>query len=257
MFAEPQRHRDTEKAQSHPPTSQTRRHEGTKTSQSPPTHPVETADHADRRRCVHTDLLCGARFRPSDGGAFRVTSSGETPWPSNGHGITGSGNRLESELSCRFPDPVVCALAERRSRHFSSSFNGWVRHAPSPKHAREERQNRRAKGALAGEKTGDDGCLYPESSGFSPAAGDHSIACRSAANKRDRLSRSAFASLRLCVFAPLRSLRFVVGRVDLRYLRDLRANWVGGWIEHPASSIQYRVGGWSWCLGGSKTTQHS
>jgi hypothetical protein len=125
---------------------------------------------------------------------------------------------------------------------------------------------------LAGEKTGDDGCLYPESSGFSPAAGDHSIACRSAANKRDRLSRSAFASLRLCVFAPLRSLRFVVGRVDLRYLRDLRANWVGGWIEHPASSIQYRVGGWiehpassiqyrvggwSWCLGGSKTTQHS
>jgi len=37
-------------------------------------------------------------------------------------------------------------------------------------------QNRRAPGTSAGEKTGGDGCLHPESSVFSPATGDP-IAC--------------------------------------------------------------------------------
>ena len=37
----------------------------------------------------------------------------------------------------------------------------------------EERQNRRASGTTAGEKTDSDGFLHPESSGFSPATGDY------------------------------------------------------------------------------------
>jgi hypothetical protein len=53
----------------------------------------------------------------------RVSLRGETPWPSDGHGATGPGNSIESELSCRFPGPVTCALEERRCRLFSSSFN--------------------------------------------------------------------------------------------------------------------------------------
>jgi len=45
-------------------------------------------------------------------------------------GTTGSGNRFDSELSCRFPDPVACALEERRPRHPSSSFNSLERLTP-------------------------------------------------------------------------------------------------------------------------------
>ena len=71
---------------------------------------------------------------------------------------------------------------------------------PLPKIDREERQNRRALGTSAGEKTGGDGCLHPESSGFSPVT-DDPIACRSAGKKRKRPSNSVTASLRLCAFA--------------------------------------------------------
>jgi hypothetical protein len=141
------------------------------------------------------------------------------------------------------------ALQKRKPRHISSLFNRWERHAPSLINKGEERQNRRALGTSAGEKTGDDGCLYPESSGFSPAAGD-SIACRSAAKKRDRVSCSATAPLRLCVFAgwrggwALRSLRFLGGWVALRLCGSapLRSFWCSPLV--------------SWCLGGPKTTRH-
>jgi hypothetical protein len=49
---------------------------------------------------------------------------------------------------------------------------------------KQERQNRRAKGTSAGEKRSDDESSLSEFASFSPAAGDHSIACRSAAKKR-------------------------------------------------------------------------
>jgi hypothetical protein len=270
--------------QAHPPTSQTRRHEGTKKSQSPPTHPIETADHTDERRYFRSVLdhpapstslfpppaqkrrgaetqrrrgalagfLCVARSRPSSDGMHHSTSFGETPWPtSGGHGATGSGNRFESELSCRFPDPVACALEERGPRHLSSSFNSWEGYASLP-HKKEERQNRRATGTLAGEKTDSNGCLHPESSGFSPATGDQQIACRSAFNKRDRISSSVPASLRLCVFAgrvvgrALRSLRFKNGRVGALRLcvsAPLRFSWCRPLV--------------SWCLGGFSFPQPS
>jgi len=125
----PKNHRDTGETQRviFDP-SQTRRHkEITK-----PAHPTETADHADRRRWGHATFLCVARSRPSEYRNHHSTSFDETPWPSDdGLGTTGPENRFESELSCRFPDPVVCALEERRSRHSSSSFNRREGHAPA------------------------------------------------------------------------------------------------------------------------------
>jgi hypothetical protein len=199
----PQRHRGTEIARRFfQIPSQPRRHKDTKKSQSPPTQKRRDAE-AQRRRGAFAGFLCVARSRPANDDAYRFKAFGETPWPSNGHGVTGSGNRLESELSCRFPDPVTCALAERRPRHLSSPFIGWKAHNPHYNNT-EERQNRRAYGASAGEKTGGDGCLHPESSGFSPATGDLLIACRSAGKKRKRPTDSVTAPLRLCAFAPLR-----------------------------------------------------
>ena len=156
MFVEPQRHEDTKNSQSRPPT-----------------HPVETADHADERRWDHATLLCAARSWPPDEDFYRSMSCGEAPWPSNGHGVAGPGNRLKSELSCRLPGPATCALEERKPRHLSSSFNRWEGCTSPTTRKRKERQNRRAQGTSAVEKTDSDGCLRPESSVFSTATGDY------------------------------------------------------------------------------------
>ena len=88
-----------------------------------------------------------------------------------------------------------------------------------------KRRNRRASGASAGGKRDDDGRSRPESTGFLPAGGDRMIADCSAVNLRHCRITSATISLRLCVFA---SLRF---------------SWCSPLV--------------SWCLGGSKTVQHS
>jgi len=115
----------------------------------------------------------------------------------------------------------------------------------------EKRQNRRSNGTSAGEKADCDERSRSEQTSFSPATGDQPIACRSAANQRDRISGSASASLRLCVFAgwadgwALRSLRFKNGQVRalrLRVSAPLRFSWCSPLV--------------SWCLGGSKTTQY-
>ena len=201
MFEEPQRHRDTEEAQSqdcpqitqiHPPTQKPRRHEDTKESQSPPTHPIETADHADkrkyhpptlqrggaeaqRRREDLTQLFRVARFRPSDG----RKPLGRDTAPNTSVHLGVPAQRL--------------ALEKRKPRHLSSSFNSWERFVP--------RQNRRAPGTSAGEKAGCDERSRSEQTGFSPTTGDHQIACRSTVKRRHRVSRSTTAPLRLCVFA--------------------------------------------------------
>jgi hypothetical protein len=110
------------------------------------------------------------------------------------------------------------ALCERRPRHSSSSFNSWEVHT-SPTHKREKRQNRRATGASADEKDGCNERSRSEQTVFSPATGDHPIACRSAVNKRDRLSGSASASLRF----------YGVGGWIWVYLCDQWAV-LGGWV---------------------------
>ena len=48
MLEQPQRHRDTEKTQSQPPTSQPRRHEDTKESQRPLDRPARSRPHCGR-----------------------------------------------------------------------------------------------------------------------------------------------------------------------------------------------------------------
>ena len=137
------------------------------------------------------------------------------------------------------------AFRERKPRHLSSSFNRWESHAPFPRYERGERQNRRAFGTAADENPANDTSSLLEAAGFSSVTGDP-IACRSAFNKRYHASDSAFASLRLCVFAgwavgwALRSLRFLGGRAALRLCVSL---WCPPLV--------------SWCLGGSKTIHHS
>jgi hypothetical protein len=136
-------------------------------------------------------------------------------------GIAGSKNRIECERSPRFSDPATCALEERRPRHPSSSFKRWEWSAPFPNNKREERQNRRASGTSAGEELDSDGCLDPEWSRFLPVTGD-SIACRSAANKRDHPSPSAFAPLRLCGFGRVGGICVICVICG--------QDWVGGWL---------------------------
>jgi hypothetical protein len=58
----------------------------------------------------------------------------------------------------------------------------WEGHVPSPLFERRQRQNRRAYGAAAGEKTGGDGCSHLKVPVFSPVTGDP-IACHSAFKK--------------------------------------------------------------------------
>jgi len=130
----------------------------------------------------------------------------------------------------------------RRPRRFSFLFNSWEKYT-SPPIREKVRQNRRAKGTSAGEKTGRNGCSHPERTGFLPVTGDHSIAGRSAVNKRDHISRSAFAPLRLCAFASLRS--FLGERTALRFCvsASLRFSWCS-----PLAS---------WCLGGFSFSQSS
>jgi hypothetical protein len=236
ILCEPQR---TQRAQSHPPAQKRRG--------------AETQRRRESCRRLHRM----ARSRPSNGGMYRLTSSGETSWPPNdGHGTTGSGNRVESKLSCWFPDPVACALEERRSRHLSFLFSSDGTHASPTPYVGEERQNRRASGTSDGEKVGWGERLRSEQTAFSPATGDHPIACRSAVNQRDRISGSATASLRLCVFASLRSFLFL-GWVRLRRLAASPGQ-VGALRLCGSAPLRYF---WcsplvSWCLGGSKTTRH-
>jgi len=156
LRAKPQRHRDTEFAQRHFLNSpQPRRHEDTKDSRSSPTRPVEDAE-AQRRRGNLAGFFCVVRC----------------PAVQRRPGIAGSGIRSENELLNRIPGPATCALEERRPRHLPSLFIGWERHAPSPEYEKEERQNRRASGTSAGEKTGCDERSCSEQTGFSPATGD-------------------------------------------------------------------------------------
>jgi hypothetical protein len=157
LWAKPQRHRGTEKAQSRPPTQEPRRHKDTKKSQSPPTQPPgfqRRGAEAQRRRGNLAGFFALARFRPSDGRKPLGLESA----PKTSFRIGFQAQRL--------------ALFKRKPRHLSSSFNKWERHAPSPKHGKEERQNRRATGTSAGEKWGVDGRSRPEASHFSPATGD-------------------------------------------------------------------------------------
>ena len=108
-----------------------------------------------------------------------------------------------------------------------------------------------------------DGCSHPEAAQFSPETGDL-IACGSAVNKRDRLSRSVSASLR-----SLRSLRFVgmdewiwVYLGDLWAVLDgrvLSAVFPGRGISAHLFDLSVKEGGWmdlvSWWFKSGRTSE--
>jgi len=159
-------------------------------------------DHTDKHRWDHTGLLRAARSRPLDGREPQ-----------------GRKSALKTSFRIGFPTQRL-AFLERKPRHPSSSFNRWEGHPSLP--TREEvRQNRRANSTSAGEKNGCDERLRSEQTDFSPVTGDP-IACRSGESPRSHDANSAITPWCLggCD---------VGGRVDLRYLRDLRANRAGGW----------------------------
>jgi len=95
-------------------------------------------DHTDKPRWAHTTLFCPARARPYI------------------HGRAPLGRVVVPNASACHGNPTQRpALRERRPRQSSSSFNSWEVHI-SPTYRRQERQNRRASGTSAGEKTGCD-----------------------------------------------------------------------------------------------------
>ena len=184
MF-EPQRHRGTEKTQSHSPTSQTRRHEGTKTSQWPPTDPpIQPTDHTDEHRCLHSRLNHAARS-----------------WPPNG-GQGPLGRATAPIASDRRGSPAQRpALSERKPRHSSFPSVGW-KVTPLP-NRNEGRRNRRAPSASAGGAFGRDKRSRLERTNVPPVVGDRTIAASSAVNLRHCRITSATnpSCLRVFVFA--------------------------------------------------------
>ena len=161
--SQPPRHKDTKKSPSHPPTQEKPQitqidAESIASWIAPPLSPTASSIPATNKahrspRWAHTALLCVARFRPS-----------------NGREPLGRESDTKAGFRSGFPTQRL-AFQERKPRHLSSSFNDWKAHTLHYNNI-EERQNRSAKGTSAGEKTGGDGCLHPESSGFSPATGD-------------------------------------------------------------------------------------
>jgi hypothetical protein len=178
---------------------------------------------------------------------------GETSWPSNGHGTTGSGNRLESELSCRFPDPVVCALAEHRSRLISSSFNRWEGHTPFPqmKKKRGRTDALRARRPVRRQAATNARVRRRLASHRRQAIPDRLSFCRQEAGSPLRISNQLFASLRLCVGGGAGGSAFSwVGGGICVYLCDLWALRMAGCICVYLRYLRFdRAGGWARRLG--------
>ena len=211
--------------QAHPPASQPRRHEDTKTITKPDRPPIQTQRRKDAKAQSPPTPPLAQRRSPDP-----RELSGVARFPAVGRPETGGPrSRLESELSSRHRGPTACALGERRPRH-CSSFDDCERRPPTTHGRKGERQNRRAPGTASGEQRGGDERSGSEPARCLPAAGDP-IACRSAAIKRESAHpcTSASASLRLCVFAFIG----LGGRASC-FPSCLRAfvvaTWAGEWI---------------------------
>jgi hypothetical protein len=166
---EPQRHRDTERAQSQPPTSQPRRLKDTKETQSP----------LDYRRGTGRQMTAGLLGRSaSPNASVRCSVSTQQPALSESAGLA----------SRTFCDGV--GLKRRRS-------------------SRHDHGGTDAPCASAGGKSDRDGCLHPERSGFSPGAGDHRIAGVAAAPLRATSSPQVSHLCVLRVFVVATILRSV------------------------------------------------
>ena len=265
MLEQPQSHRGTEEAQSHPAdlsNAKTQRREDAK-----PTHPpIRPTDHTDRPRCFRSELggpalpttpsppptqkRRGAETQRRRENCWRLHRTARSRPSEDGRGLLGRDTDPNTSVRLGVPTQQP-ALFERRPRHLSSPFSGWKARALHYNNT-EERQNRHAEGATAGEKPGGDERSRSELASFSPATGDRPIACRSAVNPRHHHPSSATASLR--------SLRFYgMGGWIWVYLCDLWAI-LGGWAAlRLCGSAPLRFS-WcsplvSWCLGGFSFSQ--
>ena len=147
LWAKPQRHRDTEKAQS--PPHPRHNHEDTKTQRKHKARPP-----TQKRREDLTGFLRVARFQPSDG----REPLGRDTAPNTSVHLGVPAQRL--------------ALIERKPRHLSFLFSSDGVHASPTPYEGKERQNRRAFGTAAGVKRCDDERSRSRFASFSPAAGD-------------------------------------------------------------------------------------
>jgi len=179
LRAEPQRHRGTEKTQNRP-TSQTRRHEDTKASQSCP-----SLTEKPQITQIYADSLRG--FSAWRGPGRRTTA-----------GDRCAGLSLRSQAIVAVARHSGLRSEDRRPRHFSPPLDGWEGRASFPDR-REARRNRRAPGVSAGGKPGYDERLRSEQSGSLPAVGDRQIAGCSAVNPRHCRITSARTSAFICV----------------------------------------------------------
>jgi len=186
MLEQPQSHRGTEEAQSHPAdlsNAKTQRREDAK-----PTHPpIRPTDHTDRPRCFRSELggpalpttpsppptqkRRGAETQRRRENCWRLHRTARSRPSEDGRGLLGRDTDPNTSVRLRVPTQQS-ALFERRPRHFSSSFNSWEGRVPHH-NTKEERQNRRARGTSAGEKRCDDERSRSELASFSPATGDH------------------------------------------------------------------------------------
>jgi hypothetical protein len=238
MF-EPQRHRDTEKTQSHPPihvaNTKTRRHKDITKA----THPPLNAE-ARRRRGVES---------PREFTAWR-----------------GPGRRTTARDRCAglsFRSQAIVAVArhsglrskDRRPRHSSSPIVGWK--VPPLPNRRERRRNRRAPSAAAGGAFVRDKRSRVERTNGPPAVRDRQIVDGSAVNLRHCLTTPATnpsclrvfvfatwvsnsAPLRLCVSAFLPSVFLLCVSVSLWFSRCLGGSpgRVGGKFEIRNSKFE-------------------
>ena len=210
------------------------------TTPSPPLTLQRRGAETQRRRESCRRLHRTARFRPSGDGREPLGQE------------TAPKTSFRSNFLAQRP-----VLSEHRSRRFFLLFVGWKR-LTLPSYKKEERQNRRANSTSAGEKTGRNGCLHPERSGFSPATGDLPIACRSAVNPRHHHPNSATTSLRFYgvggwIWVYLCDLWAILGGSGFAAGRLCRDKWEALRLCGSAPLRSF----WcsplvSWCLGGSK-----
>jgi hypothetical protein len=180
MPEQPQRHRDTEKAQSQPPAHTYRRRKST-----------QRRGAAETQR-ESRQLDRPARSRPPGG---RISLARTAALNANVHrGSPGQRPALSESAGLAShvdQNPAFEQVRTRRDRR-AIRLRPWA----TPRHV----------GASAGGKSDRDGCSHPERSGFSPGAGASRHCRRSTPGK---LATAGTAPLRLCTSAPLRFLSAV------------------------------------------------
>ena len=218
MLEKPQRHRDTEEAQSHPPilsNAKAQRRKDAKSIHLPDFQRRGAETH--RRRGNLAGFLHVARFRPPNG------------WEPLGRETV---SKASSRAGFAAQRP---ALEKRRPRHLSFLFSSDGVHASPTPYVGEERQNRRAPGTSAGEQSDIEESSLSEVAGFSPVTGDFqsSIVLPSISGTDFQAQRSP---LRVFVSSCLRRRRTVTQNSKFKIQNSALS--VGGREKIPNSKFK-------------------